>query len=318
VNTVFSTSGLHVRDRFDSWLDVACRNIVGHDSRAESRQTFRAELQSGSLSDIGIVIFENSPMTIAHTARHIARANSDELFVCRQVAGGLTLEQNSREVALQSGDVTLIDPRLPYAGKFFGASKLLVFKIPRRLLEARVGKTLELTARCIKPFEAESGLTSAFLAMLPTYASALGPEAAAIVKDQVLDLIGVSLAKTMRGRRPRVSSCRSIALVSVRAAIGARLTDPNLDAATVAAAAGISVRYANAVLAGENTSIMRLIQSIRLAHCRNALADTGQRHRMVSEIAYSWGFSDMTHFGRKFRAAYGVLPSDYRRLAKTD
>jgi AraC-like DNA-binding protein len=33
----------------------------------------------------------------------------------------------------------------------------------------------------------------------------------------------------------------------------------------------------------------------------------------VSEIAYGWGFSDMTHFGRRFKAAYGLLPSEYRR-----
>jgi AraC-like DNA-binding protein len=317
MKTIFSTSGLHVRDRFDSWLDVACRNLVSHNSRAASRQTFRAELQAGSLADIGLVLFENSPMTIAHTARHISNANSDELFVCRQVAGGLALEQNSRRVALEPGDFTLIDPRLPYAGKFFGDSKLLVFKIPRRLLEARVGNTLELTTRGIKPLAAESGLTSTFLAMIPTYTSALGPVAVAMVQEQMLDLIGVTLAEALKEKRARVSSARSIALLSIRAVIAARLTDPNLNATAVAAAAGVSIRYANAVLASENTSIMRVIQTSRLAHCRSALTDPEQNHRMVSEIAYGWGFSDMTHFGRKFRSVYGVLPSDYRRLAKS-
>jgi AraC family transcriptional activator of tynA and feaB len=38
-----------------------------------------------------------------------------------------------------------------------------------------------------------------------------------------------------------------------------------------------------------------------------------QAGRTLSEIAYAWGFSDMTHFSRRFKAAYGVLPSDYRR-----
>jgi AraC-like DNA-binding protein len=38
-------------------------------------------------------------------------------------------------------------------------------------------------------------------------------------------------------------------------------------------------------------------------------------HRSLSEIAYGWGFSDMTHFGRSFRKAYGMLPSEYRKLA---
>ena len=75
----------------------------------------------------------------------------------------------------------------------------------------------------------------------------------------------------------------------------------------------MSVRYANAVLGHEHTSITRLIRTERLERCRKALADRSQAHRTITEIAYGWGFSDMTHFGRSFKAVYGELPSDYRR-----
>ncbi|MBZ9851796.1 helix-turn-helix domain-containing protein [Mesorhizobium sp. CA14] len=118
-------------------------------------------------------------------------------------------------------------------------------------------------------------------------------------------------------RKPRLSSARSLVLVNVRVAVEARLSDPSLDAAAVAAAAGVSVRYANSVLAEDGTSITRLIWSRRLERCRRALEDPKQVHRRLSEIAYSWGFSDMTHFGRSFRAAFGLLPSEYRRVAQT-
>ncbi|WP_236020468.1 helix-turn-helix domain-containing protein [Sabulicella rubraurantiaca] len=100
--------------------------------------------------------------------------------------------------------------------------------------------------------------------------------------------------------------------MNVRAVIEARLTDPSLDASTVAAAVGVSVRYANAALAREGTSIRRLILARRLARCRKALADAAQAGRTVTEIAHAWGFSDMTHFSRSFKCAYGVTPSDYR------
>ena len=75
---------------------------------------------------------------------------------------------------------------------------------------------------------------------------------------------------------------------------------------------------ANAVLAEESLSISRLIQARRLARCRSALDDPLQTHRTVSEIAYGWGFSDMTHFGRVFRAAFGLLPSEYRKAHRRD
>jgi AraC-like DNA-binding protein len=149
--------------------------------------------------------------------------------------------------------------------------------------------------------------------MLPTHAGNLGAAAEVIVQDQALDLVAVSFAKAMGDGKPRVSSARSLALLNLRAAVEARLADPALDAGMVALAAGVSVRYANAVLAQEGTSITRLIQERRLARCRQALDDPLQSHRTISEIAYAWGFSDMTHFGRRFKAASGLSPRDYRR-----
>jgi AraC-like DNA-binding protein len=308
VQTLFSTNNVHPRDRFDYWHSVASKTLVDHDSRPECRQTFQAELQWGNLGDLGLVLFENSPMQISDT-----RPTTDQLFVCRQMAGEIALEQNGREVLLEGGDITLIDPLAPYAGRFFSGSKLLVLKIPRRLLEARIGKTRQMIARRIRPIAAESSLASSFLAMLPAHTGQLGAAAEEIVADQALDLVAVSFAKAMESGKPRVSSARSLALLNLRAAVEARLADPALDTERVAAAAGVSVRYANAVLAQEGTSITRLIQTRRLARCRQALEDPLQDHRTISEIAYGWGFSDMTHFGRRFKSAFGSSPRDYRR-----
>ena len=204
---------------------------------------------------------------------------------------------------------------MAYNGQFGIGSRLLVVKIPRRLLEARTGKLQELTAITMKADGAEYGLTSSFLATLPAYTGQLSPTSHQILKEQTLDLIALCLAKTA-GSRPRLSAGHSLILLNIGAAIDARLADPNLDVKTIADAAGVSVRYANALLASENTSLRRLIQTRRLMRCQKALEDPLQSRRTVSEIAYSWGFSDMTHFGRVFKRAYGVLPSDHRRRSK--
>lgn len=137
-----------------------------------------------------------------------------------------------------------------------------------------------------------------------------------MVGNHVLDLIAVSLVKATEGTCPRVSSAKALVLSNIRATIEARLTCSSLDAQAVANAIGVSVRYANEVLAEHGTSITRLIQARRLARCRYALEDPNQAHRTVSEIAYGWGFADLTHFGRRFKHAYGILPSEAQRLAK--
>jgi hypothetical protein len=42
-----------------------------------------AEIETGMLTDIELVLFENSPMDVARTAKHVAQSQGDELFVCR-------------------------------------------------------------------------------------------------------------------------------------------------------------------------------------------------------------------------------------------
>jgi AraC-like DNA-binding protein len=312
MQSLFSTSKVHPRDRFAYWHDVACKSIVFHDSEPDSRQTFQGELRSGLLGSLGLVIFENSPMNVSRTPLHIAHANTDDVLICRQDVGLLTLEQGNRELTLQSGEVALLDSRLPYTARFAGSSRTLVVKLPRRSLKARVGDTRDLTAL---PMAGGDDLLSAVLVNLPGCSDRVSQVFAAAVGESVLDLISVSIARMHEGC-PRISSARSLALMNVRAAIESRLTDPSLDAAMVAAAAGVGVRYANAILAKEGTSITRLILARRLERCRKAFDDPSQGHRKISEIAYGWGFSDMTHFGRRFRSAYGLLPGDYRRQAR--
>src|ERR1700730_14568569 len=97
---VFLTKNVHARDRFDFWHGVACKNLVDHNSLPECRLTFDAQIETGYLSNLELVLFHNSPMQVSHTARHIAHAKSDHLFVCRQVAGVIFLEQDTREIVL--------------------------------------------------------------------------------------------------------------------------------------------------------------------------------------------------------------------------
>jgi AraC family transcriptional regulator, positive regulator of tynA and feaB len=311
---IFSTRDVHQRERFAYWKDVACRTLVDHDSAPQDGCSFHADMDAGRLADIGMVLFENSPMEVQRTLLHVSRAKTDDLFLCRQLSGALTIQHEGREVSIGLGDMTLLDPMLPYDARFFAGSKLLVLKLQRRELEARVGKTGQMIARLLNSSGTTSGLTSAFVGLLPEHVGRMSRDAELIVRDQTLDLIAVSLAESLESNIPRLSNSRMLALLKVRTVIDARLTDPDLDVGMVAAAAGLSVRYANTVLAQIDSSVSHLIRTRRLERCRAAFEDPKQRPRTISEIAYGWGFSDMTHFGRAFKEAYGMSPRDYRRL----
>ena len=313
METIFSTGEVHPRDRFDYWHSVACKQIVDHDCRPETRTGFDAEIQVGSLGELNLVQFHNSPMLVAHTAAHVSHTRSDDLFVCRQASGQVIIEQDAREVLLDVGPFTLVDPLLPYKAKFLKGSTTLIIKVPRGELEARLGRTQELTARAINCDQAEHVLAAALFGALPSLIGKMNPASEEIVGTHALDLLAICLSSTLDERRARPSSPRAVTLMRLRAVIEARLADHYLNVPTVAAAAGVSVRYANEVLAEQETSIRRLILTRRLSRCRSALENPMQAHRTISEIAHGWGFSDMTHFGRCFKRAFGTSPSAFRQ-----
>jgi AraC family transcriptional regulator, positive regulator of tynA and feaB len=152
--------------------------------------------------------------------------------------------------------------------------------------------------------------------MLPRRLDALEGPVGLTIAEQALDLVALAFSVETQPSGPSLSSSRAITLLRLKSVIESRLYEPDLRPAAVAAEAGISVRYANALLSAEGTSLERCILDRRLERCRRALEDPRQAHRTVGEIAFAWGFSDLSHFGRRFKAEFGVSPGEYRRQEK--
>jgi AraC-like DNA-binding protein len=309
---IFSTDGLPARDRYDSWHEVIRKRVIDHDSVPDCRLAFEATLDVADVADLSLISFEVGSLAVSHERRHF-EASAEELILVRQVRGGLTLEHNGREVSIDPGHMTLIDPRMTYSARLAADSSVLVVKFPRRNLIARVGRPDSFIACQLKPERGEIGLLSQLLDILPQHTENLDATASRVA-DQVLDLMAVALSKSGGGSVPRVSSPRAVLGMQLRAAVDRFLNDHTITSESIARSAGISLRYANAILRDEDTSVGRLLQSRRLERCRQVLADPMQLQRTISSIAFAWGFSDMTHFGRCFRKSFGLLPSEYRRL----
>jgi AraC family transcriptional regulator, positive regulator of tynA and feaB len=316
VKAIFSTSTVHPRDRFDYWHSLACKEIVGHDSVPENRATFQADIKAANFGKLDLIEFSNSPMQVSHTLAHVGCTSPDTVFLCYQLSGSIFIVQNAREVNLDAGSLTLLEPRLPYDARFSRDSKTLLIKVPRRELRARIGGSRELIGHRVTAERADDDLALSVAAKLPSLAGSITSVMEEMVGNHVLDLIGLSIARTTGSATVRVSNPKALLLGQIRSVVEARLTDPDLDGQKVADIVGISVRYANTLLAEQDSSLHRLILSRRLSRCRVAFEDPDQMCRTIAEIAHGWGFSDMTHFGRCFKAAYGVSPRECQKAAR--
>ncbi len=314
MDKVLAMSELHPRDRLAYWYDVACKVFVKHECRVEKPPAFDATIHRAALGELGIVEVDSLGLSYAAvTARTIANEEDDVFLLGLQLEGSATLIQDGREATLEPGDFALLDAQRPFFTHYSAKWRRLFIKIPHRSLKARLAPSSQLTAHPVRHVSGIGGLTADFIRMIPDRIDQLRAREKAQIGEQLLDLVALALAAECGKDRPALSSARATALLRLRTEIERRLSDPSLDPSKAAAAAGISVRYANALLASDGTSLERLIVSRRLERCRLALEDPAQAHRAIGEIAYAWGFSDLSHFNRRFKAAFGSSPREHRK-----
>ena len=316
MTAVYSTLDIHPRERLSYWLDVATKVFVRHEFQSSTGPSFAGTLRGGSLASLGVATIECDPCEVGRTALDIARDNSDGLLISVQLAGKMILDQDGRQAVNEQGSFVLLDTGRPYTQVFQTRTRTMVLKIPRETLEARLGSVGPLTARTMETANPIAGLAWGFLSILPGRLDTLDGPVGVTIAEQALDLVAQAFSVETQQSGSTLSSSRATTLLRLKSVIESRLCEPDLKPAAVAAETGISVRYANTLLSAEGTSLERYVLDRRLERCRRAFEDPRQAHRTIGEIAFAWGFSDLSHFTRRFRAEFGVSPGEYRRQEK--
>lgn len=221
-------------------------------------------------------------------------------------------EQLARRDTVAPGELMVVDLSAPYDFSWAGDGAAGCLQIPIDQL----GLPVDLVRRAAGSLRASPlyDLVTSHVAHLARDADRLSadPAAAALgtASIELARALFVSAADADRGSRAVLAETL---LTQVRAHIRQHLADPDLRPATIAAALNVSLRYLYKVCARADVSLEQWIIEERLRGAREELARPDSRHRTIAAVARRWGFSDPTHFARRFRARYGVTPRDWRR-----
>jgi len=306
-----STSDVHPRDRFEYWFETSRRVFGPYENRPDQPGRFDGELRHIILPGMTLSVFRCNGMQAWRTKRQAA-LQADVVHIVVQLRGCVRICQDSREAELRSGDLCIV--HLGRAASFVQSqdARCLVIEVSRRDCEARLGPLTRWTARRVDGRRGGGALASTFAQLLPDQTAYLSGSSQSQVKLQLLDLVALAL-KDAEGDDLVHSSARLASLLRLKSVVDDNLSNCSATCEDLASAAGISIRYANQLLDAEQTSLQRLLFSRRIEKCQAALADPTQSHRQISDIAYSWGFGDVSHFGRLFKAMVGMTPRDYKK-----
>ena len=104
-----------------------------------------------------------------------------------------------------------------------------------------------------------------------------------------------------------------ILMEKVMRTINEHLDDPMLNVEMLAANAGMSRVHMHRKLKElTNQSARDFIRNIRL---KQAMTLLSEKKLTISDIAYTTGFSNISHFSNSFKELYGISPTEYRQGA---
>ena len=313
---VFSTADVAPKDRFAYWSDLVCDTFVCLDCRSPVAKSFNASMRYGALDWLRVVEAESAEIEGVRSRYQISKGQEDDLLVSIQISGEMRVAQDGRRSVVAPGDIVLCDSRRPYSLQMQANNRAVWLQFPRKELTMRVGATSPFVATAIS---GRAGVAALFLQLacaLPQRAPEFHDAEPPALAAQTLDLLALVLSHRA-GKSVSLSSSKVIALERLKRTIGRNLRDPELNPFRAAEMAGIGVRQANRLLALERTSLERFIFSERLDRCYAALLDTAHDNQTISEIAFSWGFNDLSHFSRSFRTHFGMSPTEFRKHSRS-
>jgi AraC-like DNA-binding protein len=313
VAIVLDTKTAPAHRRLAIWQDIVCDVFVQLDCTSDLDDAFRGAVAQAMIGPVSCTRVDSCRQRVLRTPSRIARASEDYVLVSLETEGRGGVVQDGREAIAHPGEFVLYDTTRPYELVFDNEFSLTVFQVPRALLQQRVGSFNQLTATTFGRKHPLERLVFDFLLNISRVIDQLDAEVSDRLSGQALDLIAMALNARLQHAPINQSVHRSALLYRLKSYIQAHLRNPELGLTDVAASLGISARYANYLMAGEQTSFRRYLLAQRLEHCSRDLREATQSHRHVGEIAFAWGFNDLGHFSRTFKERYGVSPREWRQ-----
>jgi len=272
---------------------------------------FHARMTVVVFDSMALVRIRHSPAEVHRTSDLVESllVGSTLYFV---LAGSLTVRQGGRSMEVAAGSAVVLSGHQPFSLECAHPVDLLIVVLRRRALDGRGVPESETDTRVLPGSSYSSAVTSFLAALLtdpPRPASTEGLTA----QQAVLQLItGVLSASPDRDEvAPGRSRSESWYAQAVNF-IASNHSDPELSTADVAAAAGVSSRHLQRVLAGVGTSVAAELRRSRTRWAVAMLTQAGSERRSIDEIAVLAGFGSAARMRRAFLVEYGVTPARYR------
>ena len=305
-------------DGFEHWHHVTCRQFSVTECSHVVERGFRARIAARRFGDLWLYDYLSStpPDDLIRVTRRppdIRRDQRDNFQLWLMLDGHTTLAQQDRTAPMQAGDLVIQDQSLPFDLELGPLARAVFVAIPRPLLSTRMSTTNGLAARRIAGDSKLGALVGGVVRRLSQLDETMDGRTEDCLSASTLDILAAVLEAESDAH---VADCRrQRQLQEIKRYMLANLHERALDVDAIAKASNVTPRTLYRLFAMEGSTPIRWLWQQRLAASHDALRDGTVTH--VTDAALDFGFKDLSHFSRTFKAAFGRSPrSLIRRKAR--
>jgi AraC-like DNA-binding protein len=307
-NRLIDTSALAPRERepaarefLETITDV---DVVGHSCPPEAIST---RLRSWDLNNFQLNVLDSPWLRFGLNRRSTMEAVS----IGTQVSGQTIKTIGDQCQAFSPHQISLTDFGSPYQWRSTGDSTTMSLRFTYAELCLPAGQIRSAAGDL-----ATSPLYDLFQTHVLQLYSFLDEDipasAAESLASATLELARAVIATVGQQDAARNDVANEALVTRIEAYVQQHLADPALSPESIAHAHHISVRQLYKLWSGRELGLAEWIMRGRLEGARRDL----RRNESIpiAALARRWGFTDATHFGRRFRTAYGISPREWRQV----
>lgn len=300
MNILFPTRDIGTKERFDYWQDVVCSNFVPTANRQLSDDRFDGSLTSVAKGGVAFSRIQSLPVEYVRTRSDDA---VDQFFVSLTLCPEAYVRQGDHVSRQGPGDIVLFDSARPFTCSFPKGDDQIVLAVPRALVQRHIPEVERFLNRTLESHSPLGSLANTLLHEA-WQAQSVSDAISERLNGAFLDVLCSAFEAAFGARAPATEQRRELQVERVKRYLLANLERSELTVEHIAAATHLSTRTLSRIFASEDSTVMRWLWQQRLAACHDALL--AGRFQQVSVAALSFGFTNLSHFSRAFKQAYGI------------
>ena len=302
----WSTETFRPYERFAYWREAVCQSIFNISAEVPPGP-FSARMKARGVGPLRIAIGESTPYVLVRNRLDVASAPADDYAIYLQMRGEAVITQGDQSLMFKPNDIAIVDLRLPFRAAMASDGRRVTAVLPRTLIDRRAPWIRQVALRRLAANAPFVDLACRHIVEMAEN-HAMTESATSLLTENLCNLLALASATQIAPSRLQPE----LQIEAMLAFCREHLHDANLSPQRVADRLGISVRTLHARFKQLGQTFGRWVLENRLNACRTALCDPNQRALNISDIAYRWGFNDLSYFNKAFRTRFNRTPSEWR------